>query len=157
MKAISKCFATIFWLGTLPRFQASITSFIAVLIFVFIKQLNHPILIYTLISIILFFFTYIYCKSFILKDKREIVSDEFCAAALIPFLVPNSIVLFMLTLLLYRFLDVKKPFFIKTIDKWNNFLAIFVDDYVAVAVAIVIINVLVYLCQYSQKIIQFSF
>ena len=63
----------------------------------------------------------------------------------------------MLTLLLYRFLDVKKPIFIKVIDKWNNFLAIFADDYVAVAVAIVIVNILVYLCQYSQKIIQFSF
>ena len=143
MIKLSEFYATLFYTGKLPRFQASIASLIGSLAYYILIVFNYQ----KSIIIIAFIFplflgliaVYYYQKHSRIHDPKEIVLDEFFAAALIPLFFKTNILLCSMTLIFYRIIDILKPGILNRIDKLNHWTSIFIDDFTAVIIAIGIV------------------
>ncbi len=145
-----KIISTLFYVGLLPRFQASIASLIGFALFYFLKgYLGNTYLFFSFYFIIFsgsILSVYLYQKASGAKDPKEIVADEFLAAALIPLIIGNFY-WGLGSLLLYRVLDILKPGVLRKIDQMNHWSAIFIDDFAAVILAIIPVKILVFVVE----------
>ena len=145
MKQTSKFLATFFYLGFFPRFHASITSIAGFVIYEALVRSAPGNYVALLAYLIPFIFgiiaVYYYLKHVSASsDPREVVLDEFFAAGLIPFVLHAHLILAFFALLLFRMIDLLKPGFIKKIDEWNYWPAIFLDDFAAVFIALIVVK-----------------
>ncbi len=145
MKSISKLLSTLFYIGYLPRFHASIASIIGFSVYQFLFErtgnLTYLFLLYFIPLLIGLIAVYYFIQtSDSSHDPKEVVLDEFFAAALIPFFLSSYLLGGIVALFLFRVIDITKPGFLKKIDGMNSWIAIFLDDFAAVGIAIFIIK-----------------
>jgi len=90
---------------------------------------------YLIILIILFLLLGVYCSNKIIpewgKDPSRIVIDETVGMWLSMLFIPNVWYLLVLSFMLFRFFDIKKPFYIKQFEKFSGGWGIMLDDVVA--------------------------
>jgi phosphatidylglycerophosphatase A len=134
-----KIISTVLFIGLLKRAQATVASIAGFLLFYIPYSIEYKFSAYAFLSIVFLISTYIYVKTLLIKDEKIIVTDEFLAAAIIPFLFPHEIISGIACLFLYRMFDLIKIWPINKIDKINHWLMIFLDDYIAVFYAIVLV------------------
>ena len=80
-----------------------------------------------------------------LEDPSEVVADEFAGMWLALVFLPKEIALAVVAFLVFRFLDIGKPFFIGWIDKnVHGGLGVMADDLVAAAVTSLLLLLAVY-------------
>lgn len=76
------------------------------------------------------------------KDDQRIVIDEVAGVWVALAFLPKTILFLSLGFILFRIFDIKKPFFIKKLQKLKGGFGITVDDIVAGICANVILQIL---------------
>ena len=137
-----KLIVTFFFIGDSKKAPGSIASFATVLLFYFFAshlEVFLFIVIISAITIVSFFAIGSYTADLLEKDKSEIVIDEVVgqSIALLPILIfaentpPRVFFMCTISLLLFRFFDIVKPYPINKFDKMNSAFGIIFDDILA--------------------------
>tara|TARA_B100000029_G_scaffold493524_2_gene556156 strand:- start:1458 stop:1898 length:441 start_codon:yes stop_codon:yes gene_type:complete len=135
--------ASLFYIGRLPYAPGSWCSLIILLFFSIL-----PLNIFLQLGIIFSLITIGFISSNIVsdqlneKDPSFIVIDEAAGMALALFLVPQSLVLYLYSFLIFRFLDIFKPSFIYHVQKLPKGWGIMVDDIVSGMITFIIIHLI---------------
>ena len=135
--------ASLFYIGRLPYAPGSWCSLIILLFFSIL-----PLNIFLQLGIIFSLITIGFISSNIVsdqlneKDPSFIVIDEAAGMALALFLVPQSLVLYLYSFLIFRFLDIFKPSFIYHVQKLPKGWGIMVDDIISGMITFIIIHLI---------------
>ncbi|MEN3044067.1 MAG: phosphatidylglycerophosphatase A [Candidatus Hydrothermales bacterium] len=117
-----------FYLGyVIPKMKGTFSSFLILNILIFYK------LPWFTLSI-LFIFTYILhylLKDFLYKKDPDFFTLDEVIGTFPIFYLQTEIFLYVFYFILYRFFDIKKPLFIKNIEKIHNFNGVFLDDFLS--------------------------
>lgn len=137
-------FATGFLTGYFPVASGTFASFVALLMFIFIPDFSEP---YILIPVtLLFTFLGIYTSDFAEKiygfDPPQVVIDEFAGMWLTMFFVPSTFVLSSIGFVLFRVLDIIKPFPAKQSQSLKGGFGIMLDDLIAGFYSLIILHLL---------------
>ena len=132
---------TCFYIGHVNIAPGSIASLVTTLIFYLFAKHLIPylfIIIILITSILAFFAVSVYTHKLLEKDRSEIVIDEVIgqSIALLPLLLfeqtnPPQLLMCIISLLLFRFFDIVKPYPINKFDRMNNSFGVIFDDILA--------------------------
>ena len=86
---------------------------------------------------------YFYNKNISKEDSSFIVIDEVLGMFISLFMIPKNIFIFFISLCVFRFLDIFKPFFIQRIEKIQYGFGIMLDDILAGIYTIIFIKLLI--------------
>ena len=143
---MEKYFVTIFGIGYSKFAPGTLGSFFGVLFFYFFYNFfSQNYILFFLFILFIFllswYFTYVYILKNRVHDPSEIIIDEFLGQliSLSPILFFNDFkldkinffILMLLSLLLFRFFDILKPWPIYIVDKSRTSLSILLDDVIA--------------------------
>ena len=135
---ISKEFAVLFCstlrLGYFSKFPGTIASIFTLPLVWIIKTnfgVNFLFLIVICYSIISYFSIKIVLKDSKNKDPSFIISDEHIGQSIALFFCEEALIDYLISFLLFRFLDIKKPYPINLIDKIKNPIGVIGDDVAA--------------------------
>tara|TARA_B100000212_G_scaffold251852_1_gene192878 strand:- start:223 stop:693 length:471 start_codon:yes stop_codon:yes gene_type:complete len=143
---LEKYFVTIFGIGYSKFAPGTLGSFFGVLFFYFFYNFfSQNYILFFLFILFIFllswYFTYVYILKNRVHDPSEIIIDEFLGQliSLSPILFFNDFnldkinfcILMLLSLLLFRFFDILKPWPIYIVDKSRTSLSILLDDVIA--------------------------
>ncbi|MDO8733958.1 MAG: phosphatidylglycerophosphatase A, partial [Elusimicrobiota bacterium] len=70
-------------------------------------------------------------KIFGIKDDQRIVIDELAGYFIAVASLPKTFFVLISSIILFRFFDIKKPFFIKSVQKLKGSVGILIDDVLA--------------------------
>ena len=124
--------SSLFFIGKVPYAPGSIASF-CTLLFVWFIDINfiESILLFIPVIIIGIYTSYkteLYLKK---KDPSVIVIDETIGMYISLLLVPKQVILYIIAFVLFRLLDIYKPLYINTIQKYPYGLGVIADDVLA--------------------------
>ena len=133
-----KFFATGFGIGYIPKAPGTFATLFAAAIWWYLP---------TKISYIVGFFVIITAllvcgkaeKLFGIKDDQRIVIDEMAGYFVAVASLPKIFFVLISSIILFRFFDIKKPFFIKSVQKLKGSVGIVIDDGLAGIMANIII------------------
>jgi phosphatidylglycerophosphatase A len=77
-------------------------------------------------------------------DASQIVIDEIIGVWIAAFAVPFMWKYYLYAIILFRFFDITKPFFIRKLDKMNSNWSVMLDDVLAGVYSLIVIQVLLY-------------
>ena len=121
--------ATFFYIGKLPIAPGTWASLITLFIWAFLPEnflLNFFIIfILSIIALISSNKVSIYLSN---KDPSEVVIDEVIGMSLALFIIPFSLINYLLIFLLFRIFDILKPSFIYRLQSLPNGWGIILDD-----------------------------
>lgn len=141
-----KIIATGFGLGYTPIISGTIGSLLGILLFYIMLLFEVPVFISVFILILLFFLGLITStkaeKIFNKKDPRQIVIDEVVGCLLYVLLIPYNIWYIILGFIIYRFLDIIKPYPANWVQRLHGGWGIMLDDIVAGLYTGVIIRII---------------
>ena len=124
--------ATVFYIGKLPIAPGTWGSLFTLIIYIFIPQS-----LFIQISIIIFILflsiisSYKYSNYLEQKDPSEIVIDEILCMSISLFMLPQNILLYTISFILFRMLDIYKPSIIYDIQDQPYGIGIVLDDAIA--------------------------
>jgi len=143
MTIISRMFATFFGVGYLPIAPGTVASFLMILLYrYYLYAWNWPL--YLGVLILFFFFGALasstYAETLKKEDPRSAVIDEVLGQLIVLFRMPPSWPLLIAAFLLFRALDILKPFLIKKSENFPRGWGIMMDDVMSGVCAGIIIN-----------------
>ena len=159
MKKINVLISTFFGYGYLTKMPGTVASIITtIFIYISYEYLGYTDLKFSIIFFLLLFFYSFYAikdseSEFKDKDPRQIVIDEVLGQAmpliLLLYLSQNNQIsmqiefYYILSLLLFRFFDIYKPFPVSYFDRnFKNYFGIIMDDIMAGLYTIIVIYVI---------------
>jgi phosphatidylglycerophosphatase A len=143
MKRLVKLLATFFYLGEIPLAPGTMGSLGG--FFLFLSTADRPslcIVVFVLITAVGFLTAGRAERIFGKKDPRQVVIDEVAGIFLVYFMVPLKIWNLLSGFLLYRALDIAKPFPAKQLERLPGSLGIMSDDLLCGLYANLILQVL---------------
>jgi phosphatidylglycerophosphatase A len=143
MKMISRIVATVFGVGYLPLAPGTIVSFLVILLYrYYLYTWNWPVYLGVLVLVFIFgaLASSSYSETLKKKDPRSVVIDEVLGQLIVLFRIPPSWPLLIAGFLLFRVLDILKPFFIKKSENFPRGWGIMMDDVVSGLCTGIIIN-----------------
>ena len=129
MRRFHELVATFFYVGKFPFAPGTAGSFAGLLIY--LSLLDHPwprALVFVLITILGFISAGRAEKIFGVKDPKPVVIDEVAGIFIVYFGLPPRGAIFLLGFLIYRFLDVIKPFPARRLERLEGSWGIMMDD-----------------------------
>ena len=118
-----------FYVGYIKYAPGTIASFLALLIYYFIPSIFiYQIMILLFLLIIAFYLCFLYSENSLIKDPSYIVIDEIVGMYIAVFMLPKSILLYIVAFLLFRFFDIYKPCIINKSQNLDFGIGIMVDD-----------------------------
>jgi phosphatidylglycerophosphatase A len=134
---LAKCFATYCYIGLLPKMPGTWGSIFALpLAWLLYKAGTVWYLVaYNLITILGIIASYIYSKEVGKEDPDEVVIDEVAGILTVFLIAPFNLWSAIAGLILFRLIDITKPFPINELEKLPYGVGIMVDDILAGAVA----------------------
>lgn len=146
---IIKLLATGFGLGYCPIASGTVGSLLGVAIFFFLASLKLLSIYYVIICICLFFFGVLISdiaeKLFNKKDSSEIVIDEIVGCIIVLLFIPISIWCIIYAFILFRILDIIKPFPANRSQKLSGGWGIMMDDLICSFYTIFIVHITLWL------------
>ena len=146
MNLIEKLLGSGFFTGYIPFASGTFASFAALLIY-YIPGFENRFII--LPVTVLFFLIGIYLgNKFEMvygKDPAECTIDEMVGMWLSLILLPKTIVISLITFLLWRALDIYKPFPARSFEKLKGGFGIMIDDVISGFYTLIIMHLVVYL------------
>jgi phosphatidylglycerophosphatase A len=133
MKTLVLFFSSAFGIGYIKYAPGTFASIAGLLLwFLFVPQ-NY---LFHIFAIVLIFFISVILsgaaeKIYAKKDDQRIVVDEACGVWISAAFLPKSAGYLIAAFILFRFFDVKKPFFIKKLQNIKGGLGITIDDVAA--------------------------
>lgn len=127
-----KVLSTFFYLGYLPVMPGTFASLAGIFIFILVKN---NLFLYTILTAVLIILGFLVSgraeKLFNKKDPKYVVIDEVCGMLLSLLLIPYSLKLLITAFVLFRILDIFKPYPIYRIQKLKGSAGIMADDIIA--------------------------
>ncbi len=143
MKILSKIIATFFGVGYLPLAPGTIASFLMILLYrYYLYTWNWPVYLGVLVLIFMFgaFASSVHAETIKKHDPRSVVIDEVLGQLIVLFRMPPVWPLLIASFLLFRMLDILKPYLIKKSENFPRGWGIMMDDVVAGVCSGIIIN-----------------
>ena len=143
MNKIAHFLSSIFYIGYFPFASGTFSSFIALLIWWFFVP-NYFFIQTSIIVLTILVGTY---SSYLTeleydeKDPSFIVIDEFAGMFISLFLIPKNIVIYALGFILFRILDIIKPSYINTVQKYSNGIGVMADDILAGIISCFVLHI----------------
>ena len=136
-------FLTFFKIGFIKYAPGSIASLIALLLWFYVPNL-FLFQFFLIFSILFlgFMLCYYYNKNINNDDPSFIVIDEVAGMVFSLFMLPKDLTVFILAFLLFRYLDIFKPFFISKVEKAGFGAGIMLDDLLAALYTLIIMKIL---------------
>ena len=136
--------ATGFGIGLIPVAPGTFGSILGIVLFLVLTHLNLPIFWFSLLILILYFFSYLAVQSTLNAVKRsdpgEIVIDEVLGMMLVMMTIPPDPKWIFLAFILFRIFDIFMPWPINRVDsELKNALGVMLDDFIAALYAGIII------------------
>ncbi len=155
MKKLHKIIATGLGTGYSPIAPGTAGAILGIiLLYIFNKWLNNSgyslgtITLINLVAIVLVLLIGVYSIKKIHKlwkhDASEIVIDEIVGVWIAALAMPIKLQYYLYALLLFRFFDIVKPFFIKKLDRKQNDWSVMLDDVLAGIYSLLVIHLLYY-------------
>lgn len=139
---VIKAGATFFGVGYLPRCPGTWASAAGVGLYFFLR--NTPPFFYLVSLVILIGIGFLTCwraeEIFRKKDSHYIVIDEVAAMVAVLFFVPQNIFSIGASFVLFRIIDIVKPYPIKKIEQFHGSWGIMIDDIVAGMYTVIIVR-----------------
>ena len=134
IKSFPLFFCTGFGVGFFPLFPGTIASLVILPVIWFVK-LNFSleililgIILYSVLSMFLLKITLLNKRD---KDPKYIVCDEYIGQSISLIFCNEKIIDYFLAFLLFRVLDIRKPFPINHFDNKKSVSSVFIDDIIA--------------------------
>ena len=128
-----------FYVGYIKYAPGTIASFLALLIYYFIPSIFiYQTMILLFLLIIAFYLCFLYSGNSLIKDPSYIVIDEIVGMYIAVFMLPKSILLYIVAFLLFRFFDIYKPCIINKSQNLDFGIGIMVDDILSGIFALII-------------------
>lgn len=143
MKILSRVVATFFGIGYLPLAPGTIASLLVLLIYkYYLYTWTWPVYLGVLVLIFVLgaHASSAYAETIKREDPRSVVIDEVLGQLIVLFRMPPVWTLLIASFLLFRFLDILKPFLIKKSENFPRGWGIMMDDVVSGVCAGIIIN-----------------
>lgn len=143
MKILSKIIATFFGVGYLPLAPGTIASFLMILLYrYYLYTWNWPVYLGVLVLIFIFgaLASSVHAETIKKQDPRSVVIDEVLGQLIVLFRMPPAWPLLIASFLLFRMLDILKPYLIKKSENFPRGWGIMMDDVVAGVCSGIIIN-----------------
>jgi phosphatidylglycerophosphatase A len=143
MKMISRIVATFLGVGYLPLAPGTIVSFLMILLYrYYLYAWKWPVYLGVLVLVFIFgaLASSSYAEALKKEDPRSAVIDEVLGQLIVLFRLPPSWPILIAGFLLFRVLDILKPFLIKKSENFPRGWGIMMDDVVSGVCAGIIIN-----------------
>jgi phosphatidylglycerophosphatase A len=143
MKILSKIIATFLGVGYSPLAPGTIASFLVILLYrYYLYTWNWPVYLGVLVLIFIFgaLASSVHAETIKKQDPRSVVIDEVLGQLIVLFRMPPTWPLLIASLLLFRMLDILKPYLIKKSENFPRGWGIMMDDVVAGVCSGIIIN-----------------
>jgi len=125
-----KFFATGFGVGYIPKAPGTFATLLAAAIWWYL-----PTKIFYIAGFFVIITALLVCgkaeKLFGVKDDQRIVIDEILGYFMAVETLPKKNLIFIFSIILFRFFDIKKPFFIKSFQKAEGSVGIIADDWLS--------------------------
>lgn len=132
MNRLYKLIATVFYTGYIPFIPGTISSILAFLLYLLIRDIPFAMAIAIFLSVTLGFLSAGKAEAlFKKKDPRSIVIDEFAGMLVALFLLPQKTIYAVAAFFLFRFFDVAKTWPIAGLERLRGSRGIMFDDIVA--------------------------
>lgn len=146
----AELFATFFYIGKISWAPGTAGSFAGFLLYFCLY--DHPLVNFS--TFILIFFLGLYSSGRVekitgKKDPREVVIDEVAGIFVVYFFIPFQWFYLLAGFLLYRLLDIIKPFPIRRIERLGGGLEIMLDDLACGIITNLILQFLWHVCRIS--------
>lgn len=127
--------ASLSFVGYIPLFPGTFGTLIALPLYFYLSKISISVLMHSLILILLLIGGGIIChlseRYFSQKDPSQIILDEFLGYLVAVFLIPFSLKNVLLSFFLFRFFDIRKPFFISKLQVISGGAGVLADDIAA--------------------------
>jgi phosphatidylglycerophosphatase A len=136
-------FATFFMVGYVPLAPGTVASFLMILFYrYYLYTWNWPVYLGLLVLIFIFgaLSSSAYAETLKKEDPRSVVIDEVLGQLIVLFRMPPSWPLLIIAFLLFRVLDILKPYLIKKSENFPRGWGIMMDDVVSGVCTGIIIN-----------------
>jgi phosphatidylglycerophosphatase A len=144
MKILSRIIATFFGVGYLPLAPGTIASFLVILLYrYYLYSWTWPIYLGVLAFVFIFgaLASSVYAETAKKEDPRSVVIDEVLGQLIVLFRMPPAWPFLIVSFLLFRLLDILKPFLIRKSENFPRGWGIMMDDVVSGVCAGIIINI----------------
>ncbi len=143
MKILSKIIATFFGIGYLPLAPGTIASFLVILFYrYYLYTWIWPVYLGVLVLIFVFgaLAASVHSETTKKEDPRSVVIDEVLGQLIVLFRMPPVWPLLITSFLLFRLLDILKPYLIKKSENFPRGWGIMMDDIMSGVCAGILIN-----------------
>lgn len=143
MKIFAKIIATFFGIGYWPLAPGTMASFLVILIYkYYLWAWNWPVYLGFLVLVFIFgaHASSVYAETIKKEDPRSVVVDEVLGQLIVVFRMPPTWPLLIASFLLFRILDILKPYLIKKFENFPRGWGIMMDDVVSGVCAGILIN-----------------
>ena len=142
MILMHKLISTFFFVGKLPKAPGTWGSLFAALIWWYIPLGNYAqITIIIFVTILGTYSAESYSRRISKKDPSEVVIDEVAGMWIALMFVPKNLILFIFGFVLFRFLDIKKPLIINSVQYLPGGYGIMADDVIAGLITCLFIHI----------------
>lgn len=138
--SVAEPISTVAGVGRLPRAQAAAASVVGFALFSLPWRLGVASAAWLLLAVVSFLAGRAYIDARAVKDPRELVSDELLAAGLVAIAFTGDWLGGIAALVLFRVIDVAKPWPLGPIHELRTWMAVFLDDLLAAGLAIVLVK-----------------
>lgn len=144
MNKIAIFFSSVFGVGYIKHAPGTLGSLAGIILWALLVPENYlyQIFFIVLIFIISVFFSSLAESIYNKKDDQRIVIDEVAGMWISIAFLPKTLFFLMSAFLLFRFFDIKKPFFIKKLQKIKGGMGITLDDMAAGICANIVLQIL---------------
>ena len=135
-----------FYTGYIPFAPGTFGSLVALLIY-YIPGFEEPVILFTAIVLFILFGIYVGNKFEMKygKDPRQCTIDEMVGMWISLLFLPKRLVISILAFIVWRTLDIIKPFPSRNLENLNGGLGIMIDDIVAAIYALIILHILLHI------------
>ena len=144
MNKIAHFFSSVFYIGYFPIASGTFGSFIALVLWWFIPYENQFVLILSTI-VIGTYCSYLTENKYKIKDPSFIVIDEFAGMFISLLFIPKNVYFYLIAFILFRILDILKPSYIDTVQKYKYGIGVMADDILAGILSCIILHTYIYL------------
>ncbi|MBN1638511.1 MAG: phosphatidylglycerophosphatase A [Ignavibacteriales bacterium] len=136
-----------FLTGFISIASGTFGSFVATLIYLVIPNFEKPYIIFPVIFITFFYGIYV-AQKFEMKygnDPAQCTIDEFVGTWIAFSLIPKKLILIAIAFVVWRLLDIFKPFPAKQSEKVKGGLGIMLDDVISGIYTVIILEIVILL------------
>jgi len=142
MDKIYLFFSTFFYVGKIKYAPGTVASLITLFLWFYFVPLNYIFQFYLIFILLILslFLCYQYSLKNNYSDPSFIVIDEVIGMSIALFMIPKTLIFYLVAFIIFRFLDITKPLFISSLEKINNGIGIVLDDVISGLITVLILH-----------------